>query len=418
MVSEKTMILGMMGIACSLLMACNSKQKDNLGKMPVIAEKVTLPTGGSAKTIMALSPVIAEKVTLPTGDLIVCDLAKATDTLDVPLSMLTEELQIVPLDNRDEALVGGWVRTTVSDNYILVSNNRQVPYKLFGQDGKFICTVGSFGQGPNEYQLTYAEQLDEAHNRIYIMSWNAEKILVFDLQGNPQPYIPLNTRVPKGKFRVNTADSTVIVTKLPFEGSTEVVWVQDMHGNRKQSIAPGHLMVPRDFSNEVMDARNTSAYDVMLLTIMSEGKQDSLYHYNLEKNRLEPRFTTLFTGERIPWHGYTELPHHFIGDGSFPVQVSENTFQGSAPAYYIVDKTTLKGNFMRLKNDFLHISAWPSFSNGYYTANMEPMALKEQLEEALEEENLDESVQARIKACLSSLDENGNNVILLAKLKN
>lgn len=396
MVSRKTRIPWMMGIACSLLMACSSTQKDYLDEMPVIAEKVALPT----------------------GDLIVCDLAKATDTLDVPLSMLTEELQIVPLDNRDEALVGGWVRTTVSDNYILVSNNRQVPYKLFGRDGKFICTVGSFGQGPNEYQLTYAEQLDEAHNRIYIMSWNAEKILVFDLKGNPQPYIPLNTRVPKGKFRVNTADSTVIVTTLPFEGSPEVVWVQDMHGNRKQSVAPGHLMVPRDFSNEVMDARNTSAYDVMLLTIMPEAKQDSLYHYNLEKNRLEPRFTALFTGERIPWHGYTELPHHFIGDGSFPVRVSATTFQGSAPAYYIVDKTTLKGNFMRLKNDFLHISAWPSFSNGYYTANMEPMALKEQLEEALKEENLDESVQARIKACLSSLDENGNNVILLAKLKN
>ena len=396
MVSRKTRIPWMMGIACSLLMACSSTQKDYLDEMPVIAEKVALPT----------------------GDLIVCDLAKATDTLDVPLSMLTEELQIVPLDNRDEALVGGWVRTTVSDNYILVSNNRQVPYKLFGRDGKFICTVGSFGQGPNEYQLTYAEQLDEAHNRIYIMSWNAEKILVFDLKGNPQPYIPLNTRVPKGKLRVNTADSTVIVTKLPFEGSPEVVWVQDMHGNRKQSIAPGHLMVPRDFSNEVMDARNTSAYDVMFLIIMPEAKQDSLYHYNLEKNRLEPRFTALFTGERIPWHGYTELPHHFIGDGSFPVQVSETSFQGSAPAYYIVDKTTLKGNFMRLKNDFLYISAWPSFSNGYYTANMEPMALKEQLEEALKEENLDESVQARIKACLSSLDENGNNVILLAKLKN
>lgn len=396
MVSRKTRIPWMMGIACSLLMACSSTQKDYLDEMPVIAEKVALPT----------------------GDLIVCDLAKATDTLDIPLSRLTEELQIVPLDNRDEALVGGWVRTTISDKYILVSNNRQVPYKLFGRDGKFICTVGSFGQGPNEYQLTYAEQLDEQHDRIYIMSWNADKILVFDLKGNPQPYIPLNTRVPKGKFRVNTADSTVIVTTLPFEGSAEMVWVQDMHGNRKQSIAPGHLMAPRDFSNEVMDARNTSAYDVMLLTIMPEAKQDSLYHYNLEKNRLEPRFTTLFTGEKMPWHGYTELPHHFMGDVSFPVQVSETSFQGSAPAYYIVDKTTLKGNFMRLKNDFLHISAWPSFSNGYYTANMEPMTLKEQLEEALKEENLDESVQARIKACLSSLDENGNNVILLAKLKN
>ena len=32
MVSGKTMILGMMGIACSLLMACSSKQQDCLGE--------------------------------------------------------------------------------------------------------------------------------------------------------------------------------------------------------------------------------------------------------------------------------------------------------------------------------------------------------------------------------------------------
>lgn len=68
MVSRKTRIPWMMGIACSLLMACSSTQKDYLDEMPVIAEKVTLPT----------------------GDLIVCDLAKATDTLDIPLSRLTE----------------------------------------------------------------------------------------------------------------------------------------------------------------------------------------------------------------------------------------------------------------------------------------------------------------------------------------
>ena len=38
-------------------------------------------------------------------------------------------------------LVGGWVRTTVSDNYILVSNNKQNPYKLFTRDGKYITCL-------------------------------------------------------------------------------------------------------------------------------------------------------------------------------------------------------------------------------------------------------------------------------------
>ena len=84
----------------------------------------------ATKDPLALSPVVAKSVTTPTGTLISCNLKSLKDTVDIPLSYLTEELQVVQLDNRDEALVGGWVRTTVSDNYILVSNNKQTPYKL------------------------------------------------------------------------------------------------------------------------------------------------------------------------------------------------------------------------------------------------------------------------------------------------
>lgn len=62
-------------------------------------------------------------------------------TVDIPISYLTEELQVVKLDDRDEALVGGGVRTIVSDNYILVSNKKQNPYKLFIRGGKFLTTI-------------------------------------------------------------------------------------------------------------------------------------------------------------------------------------------------------------------------------------------------------------------------------------
>lgn len=364
-------------------------------------------------------PVIAEKVSLPTGELIVCDISKSKDTIDIPLSMLTEDLNVVRLDNSDEALVGGWVRTTVSDNYILVSNNKQVPYKLFKRDGKFICTIGSYGQGPDEYKNTYAEQLDEKHNRIYILPWQSDRILVFDLNGNPLPSIPLVARVPKGEFWVNTADSTVTVTALPFESIVnDVVWVQDMHGNILQSVPSRHLSVPRDYSNEVDAARSTSDYDVMIITIFPEARQDSLYHYNYEKNILEPKFTVRYSQSQIPWHIYYELPNHFIGDASFPVQVAENMWQGSAPAYYIVDKTTLKGSFVRLKNDFLNIPGRMNFFNGYYVSNMEPLALKDELEKALEDEEMSDIVKLRIQTLLEDIDENDNNIVLFAKLKN
>ncbi len=100
------------------------------------------------KDPLALSPVVGKRISTPTGTLISCDLKALKDTVDIPLSYLTEELQIVKLDNRDEALIRGWVRTTVSDNYILVSNKKQTPYKLFTRDGKFVTTIGAYGEGP------------------------------------------------------------------------------------------------------------------------------------------------------------------------------------------------------------------------------------------------------------------------------
>ena len=70
---------------------------------------------------LALSPIVAKRVTTPTGTLVSCNLKALKDTVDIPLSYLTEELQVVKLDNRDEALVGGWIRTTVGEKYILVN---------------------------------------------------------------------------------------------------------------------------------------------------------------------------------------------------------------------------------------------------------------------------------------------------------
>ena len=285
------------------------------------------------KDPLALSPVVGKRISTPTGTLISCDLKALKDTVDIPLSYLTEELQIVKLDNRDEALIGGWVRTTVSDNYILVSNKKQTPYKLFTRDGKFVTTIGAYGEGPNEYANTYAEQLDEAHDRIYILPWQSNKLLVFDLKGNPQPSIPLCLRVPKGQFKVDTKKSEVTVTTLPFQGTPAVVWIQDFEGKRKNFIPALHLMVPRDFSNEVFMDKNTSDYSVMLMTIVPSPRVDSLYHYNSQQNRLEARFTVSYPNkEEIPWHGYTEYPRHFVGDVSVPVQVSANTWSGSRPA--------------------------------------------------------------------------------------
>ncbi|MDD3036891.1 6-bladed beta-propeller [Bacteroides sp.] len=370
---------------------------------------------------LALSPIVAKQTTTPNGTLISCNLKMLKDTIDLPLSYLTENLEVVKLDGRDEALVGGGTRTKISNNYILVSNRKQTPYKLFTRSGKYIASIGAYGQGPNEYGNTYAEQLDEANNRIYILPWQSDKLLVFDLKGKPQPPIPLCMRVPKGQFRVDTKKMEVTVTTLPFKGGPAVVWTQDLKGKRKSYVPSGHLTLPQDFSNEVLMGNNTSDYTVMLLTIMPSPRIDSLYHYNVVKNRLEARFTAEYPNkEKIPWHGYSEYPRHFIGDVSWPIQVSEHTWSSSKPANYIVDKKTLHGNYFRLYNDFLgtkKMEIWPSFENGYYVTNMEPSQLKENLKKELARKDIPAEVRKRTQDLVKSLDEEGNNVILLAKMK-
>lgn len=376
---------------------------------------ICTPSHAQTKDPLARSPIVAKR----TGSLTTCELKALKDTIDLPLSQLTEELQIVKLDNRDEALIGGWTRTTIGKNHILISNNKQTPYKLFSRSGKFIANIGSYGQGPNEYLNTYAEQLDEEHNRIYILPWQSDKLLVFNLKGEVQPSIPLGTRVPKGQFRVNGAKSELTVTALPFKGSQAVVWTQDFKGKRKSMIAPRHLEVPQDFSNEVMSDNNTPGYNVMLAVIMPP-RIDSLYRYNPAANKLEACFTTTHPQQKLPWHHYSELPAHYIGNVSLPIQVSENTFTGSKPACYIVNKKSLRGSYFRLYNDFLgttDMGIWTAFSNGYYVINQEPMQLQETLEKELKKKNLSPAARARAKKLFDSLNENDNNVVIFAKLK-
>lgn len=378
-------------------------------------------TGNTSKDPLALSPTVAKLTNTPNGPVISCSLKALKDTVDFPLSQLAENLQVVRLDNRDEALVGGWIRTTIGEKYILVSNNKQTPFKLFDRSGKFITNIGAYGQGPNEYGNTYAEQLDEAHNRIYILPWQSNKLLVFDLKGNPQPPIPLCLRVPKGQFRVNADKNEVTVTVLPFEGWPAVVWTQDLQGKRKNFVAPTHLGVPRDFSNEVMMNNNTPAYEVMLMQIMPAARVDTLYHYNNPKNKLEGRFTVQYpNNEKIPWHSYQELPRHFMGDVSLPVQKSANVWVGSKPANYIVDKKTLHGNYFHLYNDFLGTKSMrisPSFSNGYYVSNMEPAVLKEALKKEVNKKGLPANVRQRVQELLKTIGDEDNNVVVFAKLK-
>lgn len=376
---------------------------------------------GKQSKISALDKlgVVAERKTVNNSELISCDITKLKDTVDIPLSYFIEDLQMVKLDNRDEALVGLSL-PTITDKHILMRNNRQNPFKLFNLKGEFLTTIGSYGQGPNEYLNVYDEWLDEASEQILILPWTSNRILRFDLQNNALEPIPLRYRVPKGKFFVDTKNSTLSVFLLPFAGSNPVVaWTQDFKGNMIDSISSENLAVHPDFSNEVFSNRNTNQFDCFLFTFF-EQRPDSLYHYNIAENKLDPKFTLDFKDRKWKIHSYQELPLHFMGDVTVEKKLSDNLSITEEPSNFIVDKETLKGGFYKLYNDFLGNMPveWPSFHNGYYVWNVEPGTLAEKLSKQLNENStITDKERKRLTTLINSIDENENNYIFYGKLK-
>lgn len=390
----------------------------------VAALVLTLTACSQKKSSYEQMPVVAHTQMIDNAALTVCPIDMLEDTVSIPLSALVEEPRLVKLDNREEALVGsGGIR--FSDNYILIIASQNVPCKLFRRDGTYINKVGSIGQGPGEYKNLYDAQIDEKGGHIYLLPWSANRILVYDLQGKFERYIPLNKKyanmvAPKGAFQVDAEKNRISVVALPFPNLPVVAWVQDMEGNFIHEIPAPHLRIAFDFSNEVLAAKATEEDLSFHISTFFEPRQDTLYHLNAERGKLIPRFTIDFGNRQIGPHHFYELPNHFYGYVSDIKQTNQNLFDYDNIRYFIVEKETGKGNYCRIYDDYLYDRkvTWLSGANGYYYRFVEPIVLMEEIQKALDEHpEWSEERRLKLKTLKDSSYENDNNYIILGKLK-
>ena len=372
-------------------------------------------------------PVVTQTETLAGHPLTVCDQKLLNDTLQIPLSLFAEDLDIIRFDNRDEALMGEQM-VIVSENYLLVWNQEH-PVRLFDRKGKFLTNIGANGQGPGEYQSIYDAQIDEANNRIYMLPWTVGQLLVYDLQGNVLPSIPLCLNIPKGKLWINAKDSLIAVFALPFPNIPAVAWTQDFKGERKSFIEAGSLTA-YDFNSEVYCGYNIDGVFDCMLNYYLPARKDTLYHYDFHNNLLMPHFTMTFTTTNpVPNHTFYELPHHFLGTTAESIQISKNIFGSTNHKHFIIDKATGKGAYMHLINDFLgneelplssfdgNFPPYPNFRNGYYILNQDPGNLRDRLEKSMKTGKLSPEQKEKVTRLLNSINENDNNILFLAKLR-
>ena len=370
-------------------------------------------------------PVVAERVLIDGDTVIVCHPEMLTDSIALPLSHFVEDLEIVPLETSDEA----YVRSTgvyVTDNYFLLHSSRNMPFKLFTRDGKFVCNIGSSGNGRGNYGQVYDFQMDEKHNRIYIMPWSARELLVYDMQGQFQGYIPLNQPgeqiITYGKpvFRVDGEREEITVASIPWKRNQHIVWVQDFKGNVLRELTSNPFQVSDTYSVETYSRQNTGAFDFSVLEFYPQ-RNDTLYHYVKESNILQPIFTMSFPEDRILPHAYLEHPTCFLVttmDGMQESSLESTITYGHNE--YIIDKRTLRGGKYSVYNDFLGGTStfWLKHSSGgYYVRNLSPLTLKAELQEALGKDNLTPSLRKKLSALAESIDvDRDNNYLMVGRL--
>ena len=377
------------------------------------------------------APVVATRTSLNGQDLVALDVSLLKDTIVFPLSFFMEELNFVKLENSDEAIIYP-AGVEISDNYILIKSGRPrtnsfaeyraakpIPCKLFDKTGKFIAEIGGIGQGPGEYTMIYSTQIDEKNQRIYLMPWSTDKILVYDFTGKVLEPIRMPYRTPKAVFKVQ--GDRVAIAIIPFENNPSVVWVQTTGGEVIKEIPSGHFTVS-DFSNEIFSGQNTEDIDISFWNYPS--RVDSLYHINMQTGEFTAKFTADFHTDVPASHSYTEWPDYYLGNTQAPVMISDGNGsrqEGEAPAFYIVDKKSLKGSFLRIDNDYLdgEPMGWPIgiFDKGYHIRNMEPGALLDWIEKILKSDKVDEKMRTKLVDLQNSIDEDDNNYIVYGKMK-
>ena len=371
-------------------------------------------------------PVVAERMEANGHPFIVCHPEKLTDSIHIPLSHLVEDLEIIPLENKDEA----YVRNTsirISENYILLHSSRNMPFKLFTRKGKFVCNIGSVSHLPGGYTQVYDFQLDEVHNRIYLMPWNATELIVYDLLGRLQPSIPLNSpneeawKLPNSVFHVDGDKQEITVFTLPWENNPRMVWVQNFQGRVLREQPPTPFNLAGTYSYEIHHHYNGDAFEFSLLDFAPQ-KEDTLYHYESDTNRLLPAFTLDFPESKIQIHDHQELPTCFIGTliGRME-QVGLTSTETREHVNFIIDKRTLRGGRYQIYNDFLGnipIYWLDKSRHGYYARNLSPAMLKAELEEALRRSDLTSEMRQKVSSIHESIDvERDNNYLMIGKLK-
>ena len=99
---------------------------------------------------------------------------------DLGLGDIAESIEYIPLETKDECLIGENVYFDFDETHIIIGYYNCNTLYLFDRQGHFIRTIGTKGEGPREFNGIHNIFLNSNH----IVIDDASKVLIFDKEGN------------------------------------------------------------------------------------------------------------------------------------------------------------------------------------------------------------------------------------------
>lgn len=162
-------------IVCVLLVialsySCNSSIKRNIASHFKDIDPEKIESG-----IKDLLPLENAPITISVKNL--------SKNQSVKLSTLFDSITVVKLSNEKEALIGNINKIVAKDNYIYILDRYKTKsIKKYAFDGDYIATIGTIGQGPEEY--IEPTDFNVYGNEIIVYDQFKSDLKYYDLDGN------------------------------------------------------------------------------------------------------------------------------------------------------------------------------------------------------------------------------------------
>ena len=368
--------------------------------------------------------------------LITVDVSKSYPKKELILQDLFD-IEYVPLETTDEMLTEGHIQY-ISDNYMIFKNLGRMAGEIFifDRQGKAVRKINRLGQSGEEYLNILGIDYDEQADELFVNSHYSDKVFVYDSEGNYKRSFDYLDGILYNPIKILDTERLIAYDdyseydKVPVKRDCYLILSREDGRLLEKIHIPYEEKKDMDIVQKNLNGKQTRSWRIrntLMLPLqddwlLNEPSADTIYTYSFAQglkplivrtppvNEMDPEvflFPTIFT-DRYVFMQAVERSFNFGVDKDVP---------RTNLIYDKTEQTAYEGEVINRDFEGTPVNLW--FAHRVIMEfNDDEIAFATRLEAPdLVEALNDGKLRGPLKEIASSLDEEDNPVILIAKYK-